>query len=205
MRKLLTHLRRWIVPYAVTVAACAYTGYRAYETTFWDGAVVNLLATILGIIIGVPVALHVERQRQERDLRMSIEAARQSARAVADLLQRELSHVAGQMSVRSLDENSISMEPLRTSTWDAMRESGRLAQIADADLIDKVSTAYHHIGVLRAIEKSTVGAIFGVNVTFPDGENASTRLFRHSRQVHGAVNQSILLAHTALTSFAREE
>ena len=204
MQPILSHLRSWLVPYIVTSAACVYTGYRFSEKGFWDGAVGNLLATILGIVIGIPVALHLERKRQDTDLRAKDAITKASAQNVAVLLRRELQHVGNQMLIRNGEENAIHMEPLRTSTWDAMRESGQLSLIANADLIDKVSVAYHQIAVLRDFERLTVGAIYGINVHFPDGENASTKLFKHSRATHSGVNQSIAAALSALAEYTAE-
>ena len=55
----------WAAPGVLLAIALAYSFYRRSELGFWDGAVGNWLATLLGIVTGVPVALAMERRRAE--------------------------------------------------------------------------------------------------------------------------------------------
>lgn len=58
---------RWALPAALVMFAIVYSYQRRFETTYWDGAVGNWLATLLGIVTGVPVALYLERNRAKSE------------------------------------------------------------------------------------------------------------------------------------------
>jgi hypothetical protein len=205
MKAALDHLRRWVVAYVIATGVVVYAAVRAMEVQFWDGAVGNLLATLLGVIVGVPVALHLERRRQEHETAVSATAASRSTKTVVELLLKELQAVEGQMHFRIDGAESVPIEPLKVSTWETMRQSGHLSQISDARMLDLVSTAYHHIEVLRSLERATVGAIYGVNVIFQDGKNASTKLHEHSQRTYAAVTYAVQQAIDTLSSALAQE
>jgi len=56
----------WLVAVLPAGFALIYSIYRFTNIGYWDGAAGNLVATILGIVSGVPIALWMERQRENR-------------------------------------------------------------------------------------------------------------------------------------------
>ena len=58
----------WYVFAAFALAAIVYSLFITTDSQgYWDGAIGNWLATLLGIIAGVPIALAIERQRISRE------------------------------------------------------------------------------------------------------------------------------------------
>ena len=58
---------RWMVFLVPTIGAFVYSFTQLDNPHYWEGAVGNWLATLLGIVVGVPVALHLERSRTSKD------------------------------------------------------------------------------------------------------------------------------------------
>jgi len=202
MRPFLALLLRWALPLLLGAAALAYSAYRFHELQYWDGAVGNWLATLFGIVVGVPVALHIERQRTAAVGRADAEAASASRRSVLTILCTELEAVRSQMLQRLSTVDSVSMEPLRSSSWEAMKASGGLRHISEPTLIEAMSNAYRWISILGGLESSALRAVFGVNVQFPDGQLASVKLLQHAVSFHGpvltALGAAIAVLHAEL-------
>jgi Na+/proline symporter len=84
MRRYLTP--GWIVLTIVVALTCLYFLARVLDGAFRDAALGNLFATILGIIIGVPIAIELNRRQEEertsRDNAVRSEAESLRARAL---------------------------------------------------------------------------------------------------------------------------
>ena len=74
----------WVGLFALALVAILYSFYRKDAQSYWDGAIGNWLATLLGIISGVPLALSIERKRIFREERERTE--QQAKRAKAGLI-----------------------------------------------------------------------------------------------------------------------
>ena len=194
----------WIVSSALAVLAIAYSFHRRGETQYWDGAIGNWLATLLGIISGVPVALFLERRRAKSELEEQRKRARRIRLDVLTLIRTELSDNAARLQVRSAMSDSVPLEPLKTSSWDAMRASGNLSHISEPALLGPISDAYRLLFVLADLEHHFKQVAYGVNVQFPDGDSAGTKLFRGLQGIQGPVFQALHSALLLVTSEMRE-
>ena len=195
---------RWAVPAALVVFAIAYSFYRRSETSYWDGAVGNWLATLLGIITGVPVALYLERNRAKSEQVEQQRVDRLIRRDVLTLLRAELIDAQAKIAQRTALGSSIPVEPLKTSAWEAMQATGSLRYVAELSLISVLSEAYRLVQILAGIEHTLHRTIYGINVQFPDGENAATKILRNAVAFHAptlaALGQAIAVADSALAS-----
>jgi hypothetical protein len=90
MRVILSHVPRWWPLAVLAVPALGYTLFRSDQLQYWDGAVGNLVATLLGIIAGVPVALHLERRRAANDAEEKRSEEIRIKREILTLLREEL-------------------------------------------------------------------------------------------------------------------
>lgn len=191
----------WAAPGVLLAIALAYSFYRRSELGFWDGAVGNWLATLLGIVTGVPVALAMERRRAEVQ-RVSEERSSQLIKGnVLRLLMDELGDVRAKIVERRKSIENIPIEPLHSSAWDAMRAAGNLRLIAEPPLIGPISEAYRLIHLISETEHLLLRIIYGVNVNFPDGENAAQKVLRNVQAFH---TPALLAINRALTVVEQE-
>ena len=181
--KLRTHVR-WFLPIVLGIVAISYSFYRRAELSYWDGAIGNGVATLLGIVIGVPVALHLERRRAEGDQRLRRDEERRLRNDVVVLLQQELSEAKHNIADRGAMTESLPIEPLKMSSWEAMKATGNLRHISEPALISAVSDAYRLLQCLAEAERSVLAAIHGINVQFSDGEFATVKLMRNAKSFH---------------------
>ena len=133
---------------------------------FWWNFAANALATFLGILVGVPIALLIERKRakkeeevekrraakgEEAEKKRTQEAVESKQAEVRARTQKILNLLKGELQE---NKNSISkihvevsryFEPIKTELWRAFSDGGELQWINDPDLIDAVADAYGEI------------------------------------------------------------
>src|SRR5262245_64007705 len=146
----------WIVFAIVAIAAI---GYAAKHNTrsFLDNAVGNLLATMIGLILGVTIALQIngyqqrEQTRQERAARD--EESSQQKKRVLELTRQELAFDLEQIKSRwNGPKRQVTLPPLKTDLWRALAASGDIKWINSPPLLDAVSTAYFWINITAQLE-----------------------------------------------------
>jgi hypothetical protein len=184
MKPSLSTILRWAIPISLATAAIAYSFYRWREIQYWDGAVGNWLATLLGIVTGVPVALHLERVRnaaEETNRKVEVERIRKDT---LTLLMKELVDARLSATVRLRMTDSIPIEPMKMSIWSAMREGGNLVHISEPKLLGAISDAYRMIALVSERERHIMTVVYGVNVQFPDGQYAGQKLLQETAGFH---------------------
>ena len=175
----LRNLLQWLVPVALGLGAIAYSVYRRSETQYWDGAVGNWVATLLGIVTGVPVALFLERKRTSVENQSRQDMQLRLRQDVLALLRDELADAKAKIAVRASSNDSLPIEPLKVSNREAMKSSGNLRHVSEPNLLGAISNAYRLLHCLADAEKSCLGAINGINVDFSFRATASERLLQH--------------------------
>jgi hypothetical protein len=148
----------WILVGLVVATAVGYFGWRFHDPAFRDAAFANLLATILGILVGAPIALEINRRGEEstriRDSADRIAEQKRRLRSLYWRLSEELS--VNKQRVDRLQEGLAQTESSRTDHWawmitisdafsfDAFHDLTRsgLKREFPWDLQDAVDTAY---------------------------------------------------------------
>lgn len=191
MFSLVKKILAWGFPIALAALAIGYSFYRRGDLAYWDGAVGNWLATLLGIVVGVPVALLLERNRAKSEQAARNRVEQQTRRDVLTLLHSELVDARQSITYRMTLGTPDPVEPLKTSTWDAMKATANLRHVSEPSLIGPLSEAYRLIHVLAQIETVLYRTEYGVNVQFPDGERASTKITRHAAAFYAPTIEAI--------------
>lgn len=178
LRMVASQTRFWALPAILAVAVFFYTSLRFDQVQYWDGAIGNLAASLLGIIVGVPVALHLERRRvstenaevQRKENRLKIE--------ILTLLFEELKDNLQRLQQRAALSDSFIPEPLKLSIWDALRNNGSLRYISEPSLMNIISNSYRFLMIINNREEYFIQSMYGVNGTirFPDGESATQKI-----------------------------
>jgi hypothetical protein len=116
-----------------------------------------LLATLFGVIAGLPVALWIARQQQRaEEVARTIETAQRRA-LVLGVMRKELAEDLELLASRDLDLHEpgpYNFGPeLRNSTWEAFSAGGELAWIDDPELLDAFGRTYHWVAVQCDLER----------------------------------------------------
>jgi len=135
----------------------AYSLLTSDPWDFWN----NLVATLIGIAIGIPVGLFVNRrqteQEEEKRSRIEGEQRKKHVTKIISLLQSELSE--GLRGLRRIRDRSridtwIEFDPIKVELWQAFSDGGELQWIDDPDLLNTLAAAYHHLSLHNVYQKS---------------------------------------------------
>jgi hypothetical protein len=152
----------WIVCAAVVVWAC-YFFLRHYDSQpFLEGAMGNLFATMLGVVVGIPVALQIAQHQQSaaeiasRQAAVALAQARKHAVA-SHLLDELRSNRVQVLECRAPLENgakrSVLTHPLRTELWQAFSDSGELQYINNPQVLALLAKAFHQTKATARMEQ----------------------------------------------------
>jgi hypothetical protein len=114
----------------------------------------NWAATMIGVIVGVPIALwlgsfqQMEQERKERNKNELEALARKSK--ILKLIKKELEYnreqlLAAKIEVDGVPKRVVFLEGLKDELWNAFSDGGELEWIKDLQLMDAISFAYHYI------------------------------------------------------------
>jgi hypothetical protein len=131
-----------------------------------NGYVAALTATFAGVLGGLPLALLVDRMRQEQEekarsaveARAAAEAHRAEQQRVSDILgliRGELSDDEAMLDARTNTPWDVRTPFLRSDVWHALNASGATIGIPAA-LIDRIARAYHRIEATSFVERETL-------------------------------------------------
>lgn len=130
--------------------------YMFFELSFWQGFVGNLLATIIGVAIGIPVAFWVNR-------RLEANTEKEKKKKILDILSSELNQtVVDIISLEySLGENE-NIVPLAFTmsdeVWRALSDGGELQWIKDPELLLQLASVYAKIKYLKILSQQFMDA-----------------------------------------------
>lgn len=113
----------------------------------------NLLATIAGVVLGIPTALYIAHFQEK-------ETEKERKKRILNLLKKELDNDAGyifswkgrsdQTGPDEVNDSEISIF-LRDDVWKAFADGGELQWIKDPDLLEQLSIAYFQIGAIKEL------------------------------------------------------
>ena len=137
------------------------------STGFQEGAMGNLFATILGVIVGIPIALEISR-RQQHSQQQASELERRGEetkrkRKVLTLLRSELEQNRGDTQTKrkpmeSGGKREVYTNFLRDEMWAAFSDGGELQHVNSPEVLAAISNAYYEIRTSIHLERSFMSA-----------------------------------------------
>lgn len=121
-------------------------------TTFWEAFLPNLAATILGVVLGLPAALYVNRRLTESQRTLQQAEKIRLRGDFANVLSSSCEYnmkVLNRMAELSLNGNALRNPDLRLTTWDVVNHMFT-PLCSDPVLLQKLS---HHWLRLRRLEQ----------------------------------------------------
>jgi hypothetical protein len=111
---------------------------------FWLDCLSNLIATIAGIAIGLPIAMWLDRvSRRKSDREKEVETRRQLQKLLSILLGEVNENLKAMEGVNCDVANNF--HPVQMESWRAFSDGGELKWISDPALIHELSLAYGHL------------------------------------------------------------
>ena len=143
----------WVVFIVVLLAAISYSIFFS-GPGYFDGAIGNLLATIFGIVLGVPAAISIDRWRDRIEQSQEKRDAETRKNKVLQILLDELHHNKKVLSKRlEIEETKYPHPELKFTAWQAFSNGGEIKWIDDPVLLTHIANAYHFIQLLNGDEE----------------------------------------------------
>ncbi len=152
----------WLFVAVLAIIPIGYFLIHWADSVFRDNAMGNWFATMIGALVGILIALEINRIQQElvekRDnqAREKEEAGHRSK--ILRLIKKELEYNYESMSQRQPQKEAgahraVFVNRLKDELWNAFSDGGELQWIRDLDLLDFISDAYYHIRIIIFLEE----------------------------------------------------
>lgn len=162
------------------VVPVIYSISRATNQSYWDGAIGNWLATMLGIIGGIPIALEINRFTVRQEDKKKLEEAKQKNKDVLLLIKQELVFNLDRLKDRQLSPDALQRHPYQVDVWEAFSDSGEIRWISNTQVLNRIASAYSIIKIERSIEHNAFLATKGA-FAFSGTERALKSILEDSR------------------------
>ena len=130
-----------------------------FDISFWSNSLANLIATIIGIGIGLPIAFWIDRVARRRNDADKTKEAHQRGLKILTLLKFEL-----EGNLTSVDEFHEDLSnyyhPVACQSWLAFSDGGELQWINDPQIVYELSTVYSQINDYRFLLEKYFDAYF---------------------------------------------
>jgi hypothetical protein len=131
-----------------------------FDFSFWQDFVSNALATFLGAIVGIPIALWLSRYQEKI---VEKERKNKILRLLRGELLENLSVLSGWEKADYLKKNRDihSIGPvIKDESWKAFSDGGDLEWIKDPTLLSNLADAYYHVRIIRQISDRFLNIIY---------------------------------------------
>jgi len=158
------------------------------DRTFWDNSMGDMLATILALIAGIPVALWIDRLNKTQEERKKYSQDRKRELIILMLIRQEIDFSYTSLFLHRTKGNikTIRIQPLKSVLWESLVKSQELKYIEDPKLFNTIASAYYVLNFVKKIEEHAYIALrtLGVEFDLKDGttEKAATLLLKDARK-----------------------
>ena len=158
----------WLLVTAIVLWAVVYFLLHFGSSSFQEGAMGNLFATIIGVVVGIPIALEISRRQQAAEHARNTERMEQEElqrkHKVLSLLRSELLSNKSDLLDRSKDvasggKREVLVNTLRDEMWAAFSDGGELHFVNNPELLALIAVAYYEIRTTIHLERQFMDAI----------------------------------------------
>ncbi len=139
-----------------------------FNQDFYSNFLSNLLATVIGIGFGLPIALWLDRIFRSRNEKEKARESFERVKKILILLQSELKE--NQDSIDKFHEDvSNYYHPVRVESWNAFSDGGELQWLNDPELLAVLSSTYATINHYHSIyDKYVQASLFPISIGSPE-------------------------------------
>lgn len=142
-----------VVLILIVVGSLVYAYFQKSDPDFWKNTVGNLLATLVGLAVGVPVGLWINRSIESEQIEKREKEKCESELGILKLIREEIEFCNNCVfPYRPTTANSFLGVPYKTATWDVLCASTEVGYISSPKLLNQIAYAYHHIKAQDRIE-----------------------------------------------------
>ena len=147
----LVNQRYWLMTISFSLLISA--GIYFISPDFFRDYLPNLLATVVGVIIGIPVAIwlstYQEKETEEQKKQKILSLLRVELKANEQVLQNWEG-----ANDKGLDTYTVLLDAeLKIETWKAFSDGGELEWIKDSGVLFMLSQTYHYIRVIKRLSE----------------------------------------------------
>lgn len=174
-----------------------YSLYRVSNLNYWDGTMGNWLATILGVIGGIPIALEVNKWMSQEEEKREKNLNKKKEINILLLIKEELDFSYNSLFLKGKKGNKTTMviQPLKSDLWDAFVAGEELKYIEDPNLLNRIASAYYILKLVKDIEKQAYIALRTSAIIFTNDkgvkQNAAQLLLQDARSFDTLFEYSI--------------
>lgn len=201
----------WLIILLIILASpFIYVKFFLSDKTFWDNTFGNLLATVLALVAGIPIALWVDRQIKKGEEEKKYFSERKREKEVLLFIKEELEFSYKSLFLNGKKGNTTNMtiQPLKSDLWDALISSEETKYVENSNLLNRISSAYYILKVVKNIEEQAYIALrtSALSVTLPDGtkKNAAQMLLEDARTFDTLFENNIKEALKAIDKRLKE-
>ena len=170
-----------------------------FDTSFWQNFVSNALATFLGAIIGIPIALGLSRHQEKI-------SEKERKKKILELLREELminlTHLSGWDKAKDKKAQAIIIGPfLRDESWKAFSDGGELEWIKNPKLISELANAYSYIRLMQQLSERYLSLLYMT----PNEKTHPIAIDFIWAMVEKGINESTEMVMVALKAISNEE
>jgi hypothetical protein len=188
MTQLLTVVA-WLLLVAIVLAPLGYVVFWPLDSSFWPGVMSGALSTAAALVGGIPIALWIDRHIKGREESESAKEERTRELELLELIKEELRFSLNSLARRT--EEFIEIQPLKSDLWAAISSAGKLNSIRSHRLLNRITSAYYVINVVREIERRGYIVLRSATVTFNNGQTALQQVWADARRFDGLLRASI--------------
>ncbi len=126
-----------------------------FSLSFWQGFVGNLFATIIGVIVGIPIAFWISGKVESR-------TEKEKKQKILGILAKELNQVRDSILEFNRNPESGKRVPLGFTmpieTWRAFSDGGELQWIKDTSLLVQLASTYELINHFKFLSQQYLEA-----------------------------------------------
>lgn len=170
------------------------------DQLFWSNAMGNMLATVLALIAGIPIALWIDRLVKSREEHQRYVTDRKREGELLQLIREELdfSYKSLFLAGKKGNKTSMTIQPLKSDLWNSLISSEETKYIEEPSLLNRITSAYYVLNVIKKIEEQAYIALrtSAVSFTSPNGtkKGAAQLLIEDARTFDELFENSVLEA-----------
>lgn len=184
----------WSAAIAVILYAGIYTAQRWRDPDYMDGAVGNLAATLVGVIVGIPVGLQIDHWAQAHAERRKREEQARRGREVAGLICSELTWNRSKLEEYSNSKSGLYPSITKVSVWDALKVSGEIRWLDAPTLLAEIADCYGWLHIAGQLNRDAYTIGFDYNPRHASG----SRLDDATREIARSYCASVIERLTAV-------
>lgn len=185
------------VLFIIFITPFIYAYYVRFNKEFWDNAMGNMLATVLALIAGIPIALWIDRRAKSSEENQKRFEKKRREKEILRLIKEELDFSYNSLFLAGKKGNisSLTVQPLKSDLWEALVASEETKYVDDPNLLNRISSAYYILKTVKNIEWQAHIALrtSSISFTFPDGskKNSAQILLEDARGFDNLFESSI--------------